>query len=286
MGINGLQEALQLIAIVVTAITGAVGLLAGVRRWFRSTIGRRWVLARNLERLAPTMQMGYFVQVLGEPQQRSAADDGVQVTVWTMEDAFVQTLTDPSGMVTRLSVTTRNRRFTPTFYPGHTINSGDTLEVTLGATRFAELPASPLWVRGNVGPRRFYYDEGYYFGNPGNYQPFTYSLNDAGYVNDNALLSLMMHEHGLTSKDARDMHQLTGHADIAAARASTAINTITIGAPHTRIGPDEDPLGYGPNSDALRVFPDTLLRARWRSWRSALTARLSRWQHRIARSRR
>lgn len=283
MGIDGLQEALVLTGIVVTAITGAAGVLTLASRVFRSTIGRRRVLARKLERLATTMQLGYFVHVLGEPQQRRVTSDESQIAVWMMEDAYVQALADPSGMVTRWSVTTRTRRFSPIFYRGHTItSSGDTLEIRLGITRFAELPSRPQWLRGDVGARRSHYDEGYYFGNPGNYQPFAYSLNDAGYVNDNTLITLSMREHGLAANGDREVQELTGRADVAAARAHTAVNTITVGAPHSELGPDESWLGYGPDRDVVRVVPGTSLRARWRSWRRSLTAKLKRWRHKVA----
>lgn len=283
MEIAGWREALALTGIVVTAITGAAGVVALARHMLRSTIGRRRVLARRLERLAPTMQLGYFVHVLGEPQQCRASDEGTRIAVWIMHDAYVQALADSSEMVTRWSVTTRTRRFCPVFYRGHTITtSGETLEVKLGTTTFAELPGRPQWIRGDVGARRFYYDEGYYFGNPGNYQAFAYSLNDAGYVNDNTLITLNMREQGLGASGDEEVQELMSRADVAAARANTAVNTITVGAPYCEFGPDGTWLGYGPDRDTVRIVPDTSLQARWRSWRRSLTASLKRWRHRMA----
>ncbi len=242
-----LREALVLVVLLAGAITGAAGVLALIRQWYRATVGRRRVLARKLERLAPTMHLPYFIQVLGEPQQRQPSEQGPQVVHWATEDAYMKALADASGLVIRWSVTTRSRRFSPTFYRGRTITtSGETLEVTLGRTRFSELSGRPLWIRGDLGARRFHYDEGYYFGNPGNYQPFVYSLNDAGYVSDHELIRLSRREDGLTA-DEREVQTLLDRPDIAAARASTSVNTITVGSPHDQLDPNEMWLGYGPD---------------------------------------
>jgi hypothetical protein len=282
---DNMWDALVLVGVVAGAITGAAGVLSLLRKAFQTTVGRRLVLTRKLERLAPAMQMGYFTDVLGEPQQRQVSEQGRQLAAWAWEDAYAQAVAAPGGAVTQWSVTTRIRRFSPTFYRGRTITpSGETLEVTLGRTTFSELPGRPQWIRGSVGARRFHYDEGYYFGNPGNYQTYVYSLNDAGYVNDDALVRLSIPEEGLSAGGDREIEVLMGRPEVAAARATAAVNTITVGAPYEELDPDDTWLGYGPDADVVRVVPDTSLAARWQSWRRSVAARLKRWMHARSRS--
>ena len=52
----------------------------------------------------------------------------------------------------------------------------------MNKTTFLEVDGNPRCLF-SLGARRFYYFEGYYEANPGNYQSFYIGVNDAGYIN-------------------------------------------------------------------------------------------------------
>jgi hypothetical protein len=127
------------------------------------------------------MQTDFFVEQLGTPPFRSV-ESGSEDMVWVHPDALVRAVAD-DGVVMVYAVTTRSRRFTPTFMRKHRISADDdTLEVKLGRTQFGELPHGPGLVYGDTAARRQGYAEVYYFGNPGGYQTYVYALGDAGWV--------------------------------------------------------------------------------------------------------
>lgn len=127
---------------------------------------------------------------------------------------------------------------------------------TLCATPFSAL-GTPSGVRLNIGARRFEYTEVYYYGNPGGYQHFIWSFNDAG-VGDLAAFgelsqaSIYRHsdgifvgEHGVESRLPTEIQNF---------RAQTSPNTFTV------IGPTGKPLGLeqegwiGIDKDRVRTL--------------------------------
>jgi hypothetical protein len=199
-------------------------------KWKR-TLGRRWELARNVTALGPEMQLDYVEQRLGAPTFRTK-NGGYEELVWVEPYAFIRVMAN-KGTVKLYAVTTRTRWFAPTFYRRHIISvNGDSLEVRLGRTTLGDLPGSPSTVWGDVGARRWGYSEAYYFGNPGLYLAYVYSLSDAGWSTPSStpLQELLVSRHGidLGSWPAGSVEWDDIDDELMAARNAAAFNTLTV----------------------------------------------------------
>lgn len=125
------------IATIVAALVGVIAVLGPLQGFLRRTVGRRWDLYRRLHRLGAGAQLNFFVAVLGEPP---ALRDTVHAKIpdWSamgdddeepplvrrgfVRSTFVDPLvylvaiSDEDEAVLGFSITTRHRRFAPTFY--------------------------------------------------------------------------------------------------------------------------------------------------------------------------
>lgn len=206
-------DTLPRIGEILTALLGAIAVAGIVRTVYRRTIGRRRDRYARLARLGANAQVSFFTSVLGEPPamrrtfEHPATVDfdeaGNRVLglasyvecVWIDRDFYVHAIADEDHTVHAYSVTTRSRRFRPAL----SIPGGSAYErrwplsriarfawgtranprVTLGKTRFGDIEPpgqSACW----VGAHNYHYFEAHYFGNPGYYQHFVFSINDAG----------------------------------------------------------------------------------------------------------
>ena len=201
--------------------------------------------------LAAGVQLTYFQERLGDPTfttQGEAFDEHIFV-----HDAFyVQAITDPSGTVTLYSVTTRAEDFDPVL----DIDYGwPTLKVTLGRDTFASVGTDPVSRGGYVGARRFHYWESHYLGNPGLYQTYIVSLNDAGYMRAHGdvvaaigALSVLKSEEGLAAGAKEEALELLGRF-----AAETVVNTYSVASdsfPRERL----QCMQFGPDKDQVRVI--------------------------------
>lgn len=204
-------DSMPRIAEIFTALLGAIALAGFVRGLYRRTLGRRRDWYARLSRLGTNASLAFFSSVLGQPAMErtfvsnvtryddSGAPSPVPTTfkeaVWIDRDFYVHALADAvDETVHAYSVTTRSKRFHPTFRsPGGYGREPNWLwrlfgkeyrfeanpAVKLGKTRFAGL-GRPQQAAAWIGAHNWHYFEPYYFGNPGNYQYFVYSVNDAG----------------------------------------------------------------------------------------------------------
>ena len=214
------------------AAVGAVGILV---RWYRRTLGRRKHAYDRLARLGTGAHLSFFESVLGEPpaiRQTVVESDYREIVTsddprfdrqlalesdpdyaashdvfeersflrsfFVDRDFFVQTITDADGAVLAFSVTTRSRKFTPTFEwpPGIGWRArrrfsrvwGETyrplFHVRLGRTRFSDFGdeerddfAGPR-SRVAIGAHNYAYSEFQAPGNPGGYQTFVFTASD------------------------------------------------------------------------------------------------------------
>ena len=201
--------------------------------------------------LAAGVQLTYFQERLGDPTFRTrgeASDEHIFV-----HDAFyVQAITDRSGTVTLYSVTTRAEDFDPVL----DIDYGwPTLKVTLGRDTFASVGTEPVSRGGYLGARRFHYWESHYLGNPGLYQTYIVSLNDAGYMGARGdlvaaigALSVLKSEEELAAAAEEEALELL---DLFA--AETVVNTYSVASvsfPRERI----QGMQFGPDKDQVRVI--------------------------------
>jgi hypothetical protein len=205
-------DSLPGVAETLTAVVAAIALAGFVRIFYRRTLGRRRDSYARLKRLGTHAQLSFFTSVLGEPPalRRSLLsdvaiydDDGTPrretrqfiEAVYIDRDFYVQVYGDHDETVQAYSVTTRSKRFKPRFrspggwsaerrwlrrWPRFRYRFVPHPTVKLGKTRFIELGERPDCAAAWLGAHNAHYFEAYYYGNPGYYQHFVYSINDAG----------------------------------------------------------------------------------------------------------
>jgi hypothetical protein len=291
---QSLLNSLQLASTIVALLLGGASVLAFVYKKYTATLGRRHLLAANLRRLSCNMQLRYLEYVLGVPAFRRPAPMGHTVHIWAEPEVYVQALV-AEDVVLALSITIRDRRFTPTLFEGHTISGkGESLEITLGKTAFSDLPYQPAGVLGSVGARRYFYHEKYWYGNPGNYQYCVFSINDAGFIHPQSflLLEALVEGSGVSLGEFEspahnangDVAPYLSKAVIDQGRRRARPNTVTTIAPNggfTEIDylhPDNlhDFSVLGPDEDYVRVVQTPESLSAVRRWVRKLGVRLRR----------
>ncbi len=281
-------------------LVAALALLAGLRAWFMRTLGRRRNRYERLGRLGTNAHLSFFASVLGEPPaiRRSlvskvevwheGSDEAVLEdrlffeSVWIDRDYYVHAFSDRDDAVAAFSVTTRNPKFRPTLRsPGYTLEERSWLlstlgfrerrrplfEVTLGKTRFAALDEPGIGTKSSawVGAHNLHYFEAHYYGNPGNYQWYVFSINDAGAMAWAAPMvgTLMPTEAPWDFDwgfgDDPPYEEMSGWQEF---RHRARVNTYTVISPTLRVEdypPRTDlrtyPAAFGPNSAHVRTLP-------------------------------
>jgi hypothetical protein len=265
-----LELGANLTTLVVYATLGALLFTA----WQR-TLGRPRALARALTSLAPNMQVDYFIETLGVPafrEKRTNAED----LVWVRPEAHIRAVSE-DGTVMVYSITTRKRRFTPTFMRGHVITTeGDSLEVQLGRTRFGDVPFGPSGVYGQTAARRQGYSEIHYYGNPGGYMTYVYALSDAGWQppSSSGLTRALVNHPDIDVRAASDARDALPQLDpeLVAQRGPAAFNTFAILSPSWADRVTD--LGFTPGADQDLVR--LALYTRGLNWTDSLRTRFRR----------
>jgi hypothetical protein len=185
-------EILGTAAAIVAIGGGALGLCRGAMAWYRRTIGSRRILTARLNQLAAGVTTRWVEERLGPPAfvgdfqlppqdaVISAPDEPsvLRELIYRTKHAWIQILADENDAVARFSFTVTDPRFRfqigdLTFYQLH---------VRLGHSRFSDVRTwtEPDGRSLNIAARRREYSESYWFGNPGNYQRYVLSHNEAG----------------------------------------------------------------------------------------------------------
>lgn len=200
------------VAEILTALVLSATVLAAGWGLYRRTLGRRRDRYARLRRLGTNAQISFFSSAFADPpamrrKQESTVtrydDDGNPALepktwlecVWIDRDFYVHGIADEDETIHSYSVTTRSKRFRPPFRqpgahsvergwlarllrrPGYMLNP----KIRLGKTRFHEL-GRPEQAASWIGAHNAHYYESYWGANPGYYQFFVYSINDAGYA--------------------------------------------------------------------------------------------------------
>lgn len=280
-------------ATLVGALAAALALMAYGRSLFVRTVGRRRDAARRLERLGTGAQLQFFESVLGEPPamrrsfEREQPDwhqvdddqtDPPLVTRHFVECFFidplyyVQTVSDADDTVRGFSISTRSRRFHPlislprrpsgrerlanalTF--GHRPSPALAL-VELGRTKFRQALRED-WgfpeIRSWLGARAWSYSEIYYFGNPGHYQSFAFTMSSASPLRGGEPGRIQTVEAGedpWLEHDAPENWLEAAPDWIGELHATGVITTLTVVAEF----PLEDWPTFGPHGDEVRTLP-------------------------------
>ena len=258
-----LGATLGVIAAVVTILGVLIELLLSPIRRLGRRVTRDRRLNEALRGLSCGRQLHTFTNALGqEPEYRWQGDDGTQA-LYVLDDVYVQVSTDRHGNVDRFDITTRTGRFTPR------LPMGNASDVVLGRTTYSEMPEGLAnGVAAWLGARRWCYAEAYYFGNPGYYQSWVIASNDTGVpaagrqlrevieaLNEPveqvaAFGAFLSREERRRRPPPDDMPQCWyTRPPIAAFRAETAFNTLSVSGPHQP--PEANP---GPDHDHVRLF--------------------------------
>ncbi|HMJ34778.1 MAG TPA: ETEC_3214 domain-containing protein [Baekduia sp.] len=139
------------VATVAAAVVAIVASAGGLAAWYRRTLGRRRHGYARLARLGTAAQLSFFEAILGEPpaiqhtvikedfhelitsqdarfdhehavvdeygprQQELRSPQAFTVSIFVDRDFYVQTISNEDATVLAFSVTTRSRKFAPTF---------------------------------------------------------------------------------------------------------------------------------------------------------------------------
>jgi hypothetical protein len=210
---NGLIAWLARAGQILAALVAAGAVLGFAWGVYRRTLGRRRDRYGRLARLGTNGQISFFAAVLGEPPAMRRVEESLfryyAMTdnqfkskqkkwiecIWIDRDFYVHVVADEDETIHAYSVTTRTKRFRPDFRQpgGRSVERGRVgkflrlrrriklnPKVKLGKTHFQVLgwPAqAAVW----TGAHNRHYFEAHRGGNPGFYQTFVYSINDAGY---------------------------------------------------------------------------------------------------------
>jgi hypothetical protein len=196
---------------ILTALLAAIALFGIAWGVYRKSFGRRRDRYSRLGRLGTNAQISFFSSVLGDPPAMRRTenatltrfdDDGNayrvrkkwKECVWIDRDFYVHAVADEDDTIHAYSVTTRSKRFHPSFrQPGARLIERGRVgrwlrlkdykpnpKVKLGKSRF-HLLGRPELAASWIGAHNLHYFEAYRPGNPGLYQDFVYGINDAGY---------------------------------------------------------------------------------------------------------
>jgi hypothetical protein len=209
---DSLLEWLGRVGEILTAVVAAVALLGLAWGLYRRTLGRRRDRYGRLARLGTNAQVSFFSSVLGEPPAMRRTEESPVTrfdgegspypepktwieAVWIDRDFYVHAVADEDETIHAYSVTSRSKRFRPTFrQPGASLVKRGVLgrilrlseiklhhpKIKLGKTRFHDL-GRPEQAASWIGAHNAHYFEAYWGGNPGHYQWFVYGINDAGH---------------------------------------------------------------------------------------------------------
>lgn len=241
---------------VIGAVSGSIAVITAIAASVRALYRR---IAKASEKrvlaLAPGMTLQRFTKLLGEPDYSTPNPTGSVTYLWVHKHYYAMALVE-ADQVKALSVTTRHRLFAPGILHQVGVSDGAPSEVVrLGRTPFARIKGqSPNGVQAIVGASWWTYRESYYYGRPGAYRYYVFSINEAGLhlPGHDSLVQLLV-EDGRGGVELGDLHKsmmderveaFLTRDEVEMARLEAIPNTYTISDLHL---PDHrDALPYGP----------------------------------------
>jgi len=164
--------------------------------------------------------------------------------VFVDEYFYLDAIADADGKVLYFAVTIRDKSFNPTF-------KNQVFQVTLGISKYSDIPGRPRSAQGCYGANWFAYYETKYFGRSGAYEDFGFGLNSAGYSTMSSpraysgLLSTTHNCHGTLSDQEIE--------SVKALSADEVFNTYAVSAPVIQIT-DYAHIILGVNYDQVRIL--------------------------------
>lgn len=164
-------------------IIGGIGL---IRDFYYQKVQWKQRSYELINSLAADVNIGYFESKLG----KAIFINSTKITnkkeyVFIDDNYYVDAITDNNERVLMYSVTTREKNFNPISPDGRVI---------LGKSRFIDLVNDdffnePIEIISWLGAHDSFYTEGYYWGNPMNYQVYYYSISEAGFIDDSSYVA-------------------------------------------------------------------------------------------------
>jgi hypothetical protein len=279
---------------IIGAAVAVLALWGPVQSFFRRTLGRRWDLYRRLYRLGAGAQLDFFIAVIGEPpalrdtvevdmpyspRARALGGDAPSVKQRFHRSTFVDplfyvvTISDEDEAVLGFSITTRRRRFAPTFYaprapsfrrrvvgrlPFVPRQSFWLVRFRLGRTTFSQAAAhvdgTPR-IQSSSGGRVWSYSEAWYLGSRGHNLTYVFtntSASPVGGLPEGLKPVPDWEDQGAaveTDRSGESMFQ----SWVTTIRTTTQIDTVTVVSPPLQI--ERWPGAFGPNDDEVRQLP-------------------------------
>ena len=221
---------------------GGLGGLIFVYQSLKQKIRYKQIWLDKVAQLGPSMTINFFIETLGSPVFINTFGK-LKQHVFLHDLFYADAIADADGQVVMYSITTRSRDFNPILR----VNEGGnpSLHVILGKTSFADLGLSSGKIRSGLGNRRAFYVEEYYLGNPGLYQTYGFSVNDAGYPPDVEVDTPQLLNAGITDTTDPKIQEL---------RKESIINTYTIAAPFSMSMSEIAPMRLGVDQDQIRTM--------------------------------
>jgi hypothetical protein len=270
--LSSAQAVLGLAAAIVAIGGGAFGAYRGLAALYGRTIGSRRRLSNRLDQLAAGATTRWVEERLGGPAfvrefrpQGIAGNPGPRELVYRDRHAWVQILVDEHQAVVRFSITVTDPRFR---FQINDLTVGQ-LTAKLGRTSFSGAH-SQIEQQGRslrIGAHSYEYAEAYWFGNPGNYQWYVLSHNDAGTGNFDFAVGgrgQASFQDGVLKSENIEFPEFDFQSSEAAQfRAKTTINTLTVLGPWRTDSQAGESVWMslaeprGPDSNQVRVLvPD------------------------------
>jgi hypothetical protein len=181
-GPDPLGDAAQ-IGELIGALVATVAIWQSARSVLGRTVLSRHDTRRKLNQMACGVAAEYVTGLFGPAAFRRALPEvpghpaDITELIYRTRHAWLQVLLrNTDAAVASFSVTVTDPRFR--YRTRHLTN--EQIDLRLGSARFSDLRHDPDGWVSRTGARRFAYAESHWFGNPGNYQPFVLSYNDAG----------------------------------------------------------------------------------------------------------
>ena len=253
----------RIIIAIAATLSAVIFLFTISLNFYSDTIGSMAVAYKKLNNLSTDAQIDYFKSNLGSPIFVNRNMNFIEY-IFVDKYFYVQALCE-KDKVLMYSVTTRDKNFNPKFQRteySYDASSQDVKAIPqiieLGKTTFhdaSKMLGDPEGLSNVVGVRRFFYKESYYFGNPGNYQTFIFSVNDASsvitaYPPDN---QKSFGSFNIDSKNVgKTIQEILTDVHYSHFRKEAVINTFTVISP--TLYENYESLPIGPDLDQVRLL--------------------------------
>lgn len=213
----------------------------GVLAWWRRSIGLRRAQARTLDGLCCGSSITYIEGLLGTPQF-ARISDGESDRVYRLPGGWVA-VHEKAGALRSFAITITDSKL---YYSTSTLTV-DNIDVDLGRDTFDAVEARTMGQYGWISARRWGYVEEYYFGNPGWYQTYWLSHNDAGCGHMGPL------DGGMELRTGHFDPKGGGLDKELSAPLGITINTLIVLAPHADASEQRGSARMGVDADQVRL---------------------------------